>query len=615
MSNNHYYTPIELQDLYLHFISKLDFSIEDLTTDKDCTIKFYPDSENEPGKKQDIQYELCEKYERDFIGKTLLNIKQDGFESHFNSHDWIKIYKHVFQHTELINTQNIGAIKAWHFFSLYFREAFNNPLITPEDYNLQLKHFIAILIFNGCELEAKCIHQFLQLASKIQSNNFTVIDSQKVANMLGGVFYTALKIEGRNAPFKLLDLQDVQQFLYIQNLKKMSGVLKFIIEDAFYEQNFNKNIYTEFLIIGKRIENMPELSPRNEDMVNDERLPDESFIQKFKLKCSTDEQGDNQLPLNQMANLKISRKRVVSPERVIQEDASVKVSFSDDALMKRTRRINEEDEIKLSPDKKEKSNLDLRRKYMAASRSLGDKLEKKCKDDFETIQHYNIFSHSDGERRDKLERKASKKNLSSSASAILDEERKNMFSSKETSPRLEGETRKESLHKERSLSPVHERRKIRIRHESSSSPETEKRKLFTSKERSLSPDPERRLFRSKNEISSSPDSGKRTSSIPKSRSLSPDIERRQLHLSQETGSGPEAQTRKKFLSKGHNLSPEIERRCLNISQETTPNLENERRQELIFSLGAGSAGASTEINQRIVLEEKDKTQVDKLLFK
>src|SRR5690606_22644393 len=126
-----------------------------------------------------------------------------------------------------------------------------------------------------------------------------------------------------------------------------------------------------------------------------------------------------------------------------------------------------------------------RRKYMAASRSLGDTLEKKCKDDFETIQHYNIFRYSDGERRDNLERKASKKNLSSSASAILDEERKNMFSSKETSPRLEGEKRKESLYKERSLSPVHERRKIHIRHESSPSPDREKRKLFTNKECSL----------------------------------------------------------------------------------------------------------------------------------
>lgn len=550
MSNNHYYTPNDLNDFFMYMLPKIDFTLEALTTDIGCSIVFPFDLQEGVCDFYEAELDVYKNNEKIFINDILLKTKQRDFKNIYNPHDWVKIYKHAFQHTELVNKYNVEAMLAWHVFSTYFREAVQNDLIGPEKYTLQLKHFMAILAFNQSELEAQCVHQFLHLASKIASNPLTQIDSQKVGNMLGGVFYTALKVEGIHRSFKLSSLDKVQQISYMENVQKISKVLKFIIEDSFFEKEFNRNDYVQFLIVEKPIATPRQENSRIGDFSDEERLPDELFIEKFKLNSSLE--VNKELPIDEFRALHISDKRHSRAENFSQDDACLKVSFSDDCLLSSLKRSTPLEEGNCSP------KTEMKRKYMSGSSSLGeklDKLEKKGKGDFEIIGRFNVFTKSDGEKNSELEKKNKNASLFSN-SASPDIERRKIGSSKE-----------------RSLSPDAERRKLRPNKERSLSPDAERRKLGTSKELSLSSDSERKKGRISKELSISPDVERRKLHISKERSLSPDAERRKPRLSKEASLERERSQVifSRRLSKSEDTSPRIITRIIGEGQKKLPN--------------------------------------------
>ena len=575
LSNNHYYTPYDLEHLFYYMFSRIDFTVEGLTTDIGCSFSFSP--KKEPGIFQGADFEYYEQNEKKIISDVILKIQQDDFENTYNSHDWIKMYKHVFQHTELINYSNPQIMKSWHYFSTYFREACKNDLIGPDEYNLQLKHFISMLILNNSELEARCIHQFLQLASKIYSNEFTIIDSNKVANMLGGVFYGSLKIEGIHRSFKLTDLDRIQQVSYVDNVQKISKILRYIIEDPFFHQDFNKHNYANFLIIGKTSPSSPEESPRIEVALVSEKLPDPSFIKSFKLKNSLGDDDESTLSIEDFKALKISERRRATPECFSQAECGVRVSFSDESLLKRSERISLYNENNLKPERNngiEKTRSgEFKRKYLSYSRSFdekSDRVQNRQKDDIESKKAI-VYRKSDGERASDSDTKS-----------------KNMlflYSSATTSSNV--------------------------------SPETERRHLRSSKETSpneadMSPDSGRRPRRLSKEISLSPESGRRKV-LSKDNSLSPMIERRKLR-SKETSPSPETERRNIVLSNEASLSPNYPRRMRRLSNEISPSPETERR-ELTFSSGSNSGNTTPEITKRILPEEKKEYPSKGVIFK
>lgn len=605
MSSNHYYTPIDLQALFSYIISKIDFTVEGLSTDTGCSIVFYPPKEQRSEKQseeiKESDPDFYEKHEKKFISETFLKIKQENFENKYNSHDWIKIYKHTFQHTEFVNMKNEKIMQSWYYFSNYFRMGCKNELITPEEYNIQLKHFISMLIFHGAELEAKCIHQFLHLAFKIQSNERTMIDSKKVANMLGGIFYNALKIEGIHRPFKLNDLNHDHQLSYVGNIKKTSKVLKYIIEDPFFEQDFNKYQYTEFLIIGEISPRSPQESPRIKVISSDDRLPDESFIRKFKLNSSCNEETTEELLIEKMKGLNLSRRRSEA-DKYSREDSSVKGSFSDGSLLKRSQRINLYDERSLSPERNDKmarsDSIDLKRKGLSSScspRIKGDKLEKK------RSQYFNVYRKSDGERNVELENINAKAQLFSidsttSSKFSLNDERRSRNKNIESSLSPEMAKRKQFLSKKSSLSSIFDKKNLDLPKETTPSPETGKRILRINSEDNLSPDSQKNKLNSSKEISFSPEIERRKSLSSKERSLSPIKERTTLRKSKETSRSPDQGRRKTLLSKYASSSPEVERR------------------DLIFSSESNSGSTTPEPMKRVVLEE-NKEPLNKTIFK
>jgi hypothetical protein len=532
VSNNHYYTPIDLQNIFLYMFSKIDFTVEGLTTDTGCSISFYP--EKETGTFDEPEFDFYEQFEKMFISDVLLKIKQGDFENTYNSHDWIKIYKHVFQHTELINFQSSNIMQSWHYFSTYFRDAGKNVLIGPDEYNLQLKHLISRLIFNNAELEAKCIHEFLLMASKIYSNDSTIIDSKKVANMLGGVFYSALKIEGIHRSFKLIELDKTQQISYVNNVQKVSKVLSYIIEDPFFHQEFNKHNYADFLIVGKITPDSPEENPRVKFSLDKEKLPDSAFIKSFKLKSSHGDDTGKILSIEDFKALRISEKRSSQSEYLFQEESNLKVSFSEECLLKRSPNI----ELYVDPILKSEmhgevektANFDIKKKYLSYSRSLDEKtskLEKKL----------TAYRKSDGDKSSNAEIKNEKilsfsSGATTSNSVSPDCEKRKLFSSQETSPSPEVERKKVGLNKEDDLSPEIRRRRLSSSKEMSPGAEPGTRKKRLNKDKSLSPVNERRKVRSSRDVTPSPETERRKPRLSIETSLSPEIERRELTFSQ-----------------------------------------------------------------------------------
>ncbi len=529
VSNNHYYTPNDLHDLFIYMFKKIDFTVEDLTTDTGCSMVFSPPPEEKTSKFYEAEFEFYENHEKNFISDVILKTKQNNFEHTYNSHDWVKIYKHAFQHTELVNKDNEEAMVAWHLFSTYFRDACKNNLIAPEQYNLQLKHFMAVLAFNKSELEAKCIHQFLHLASKIYSNQFTKIDSEKVANMLGGVFYTALKIEGIHRPFKLSELDKTQQQSYMENVQKISKVLRYVIEDPFFAKEFNKKQYADFLIVEKPTPISPHETPRIEVLLDEDKLPDESFMLKFKLNSSLEISKD--LPIDEFRALHISEKRRSSADNSSKDESGLKVSFSEECLLERPKRrsvCDENTESQQRNDRIEKTpSKEIKKRYIPGSSSLGEKpdqLEIKRKNDFEPKQQGNLLSKSDGDKGADLERKD--KSLLFSSSSNPEIKKNKLRSSKEISP--DTEIRKTPSNKDLSLSPNADIKKRRLSKDVGLSPDALRKKLRSSKERSLSPDTERRKRRTSKDVSAEPERQElifsRRSS--KSEEASPEIEKR-----------------------------------------------------------------------------------------
>lgn len=528
--------------------SKIDFTVEGLTTDTGCSISFYP--EKETGSCHEPEFDFYEQFERMFISDVILKIKQGGFENTYNAHDWIKIYKHVFQHTELINFQSSNIMQSWHYFSTYFRDAGKNVLIGPDEYNLQLKHFISRLIFNNAELEAKCIHEFLLVASKIYLNDSTMIDSKKVANMLGGVFYSALKIEGIHRSFKLTELDKVQQASYVTNVQKISKVLSYIIEDPFFHQEFNKHIYAGFLIVGKITPDSPEENPRVKFSLDKEKLPDSAFIKSFKLKSSHGDDTGKLLSIEDFKALRISEKRTSESEFFPQQESNVKVSFSDEALLKRSPRIELYGDLTSNSEINERnektSNFNIKKKYLSYSRSLDEKtstLEKRL----------NVYRKSDGDKASNMELK-NEKTLSLSSGVTT---------SNSVSP--DNEKRKLFINKETSLSPDVERKKIILNNEEDLGPERRSRRLSSSKETSPSETRKKRLSKDK--------------------SFSPINDRRKLKSSREITPSPETERRKLRCSTDTSLSPGTERRELTFissinndisSENSTPEIKKER---------------------------------------
>lgn len=605
MSNNHYYTAIDLQNLFSYMISKIDFTVEELTTDTGCSIVFYPPKEQGSEKANEDDPDFYEKSEINFISETFLNIKKEIFENKYNSHDWIKIYKHAFQHTKFICTNNPKTMESWYYFSNYFRMACKNELITPKEYNIQLKHFLSQLIFHGAELEAKCIHQFLHLAFKIHSNESTIIDSKKVANMLGGIFYNALKIEGIHRPFKLNDLNQDHQLSYVENIKKTSKVLKYIIEDPFFEQDFNKHNYTEFLIIGEISPRTIQESPRIKVTLGDDRLPDESFIRKFKLNSSGNEETTEAFLIEKMKGLNLSRRKSEA-DKYSREDANVKGSFSDGSLLRRSQRINLYDESSLSPGKNDKMTRSdssiFKKKNLSSScspRIKEDRLEKK------RSRYFDLGRKSDGEPNVELENISEKTPLFSvsvdsttSSRFSLDDERKGRSKNKEASSSPEVAKRKDLLNKKSSFSLMSDKKNLELTKETTPSPETGRRILLINSEDNLSPDSQKRKLRSSKETSLSPETGRRKNLSSKERSLSPIRERSKLRSSKETSRSPDQGRRKTLLSKYASSSPEVERRALIFSSESN----------------SGSTRPTPEPITRVVLEE-NKESPNKTVFK
>lgn len=241
MPNSRHYTSNEVKNLFDYAFEKIDFiKAEGLTRDTGCT--------------RDIEH-TNDEYIKSVIQKiTGTETEKDTLKNTHNSHDWVKIIKHVFQNSQIINFQNINIFKEWKEFSTYSRKAFaeKENIEKSKEYVSELKKFMAKLINHGAVEEVNCIHNTLHLAYKVFTNDTTKVNtSEKVANMLGGMFYDALQLEGIVKSFTMFQLDGIQVEEYVQRVRQCSSFLKEIIEDPLFSNAFKKTDYAQYLIIPK----------------------------------------------------------------------------------------------------------------------------------------------------------------------------------------------------------------------------------------------------------------------------------------------------------------------------------------------------------------------------
>lgn len=237
MPNSRYYTSQDVKSIFEYALTKINPSEKGLTRDTGCS--------NDINARDD-------EYVKTII-KKITGPDKDNFEEKMNSHDWVKMLKHVFQNGQIINFENIQVFKEWKKFSEYSRGAFaekENPERIIE-YVFEFKKFMAKLIYHGALEEANCIHHFLYLGNKVFSQDSTPNkenNSEKVASMLADTFYDGLQLEGMVKNFKLTELDTIQANEYIQRVQQSSRFLKNVIEDPLFAKEFNAESYVEFLI-------------------------------------------------------------------------------------------------------------------------------------------------------------------------------------------------------------------------------------------------------------------------------------------------------------------------------------------------------------------------------
>ena len=238
MPNSRHYTSADLKNIFDYAFTKINFTEEGLTRDTGCTNGL------------DLR---DDKYVMGII-QTISGNNRDDFNDIHNSHDWVKMLKHVFQNGKIIDFQNLSIFKEWKEFSVYSRDAFANKENheKPKQYVLELKKFMAKLINHGAIEEVNCIHHMLHLAYRLFTEDLTQTNtSEKVASMLGGIFYDGLQLEGIIKSFTLLELATIQQGGYIQRVQQCSHFFKDIIEDPLFSQKFNKKDYVKYLMMPK----------------------------------------------------------------------------------------------------------------------------------------------------------------------------------------------------------------------------------------------------------------------------------------------------------------------------------------------------------------------------
>lgn len=246
MPNSRFYTSADVKNLFDYALTKIDFTVPELTRDTACTHGL------------DL---LNDQYITKIIQE--ISMKTYAFEDQYNSHDWVKILKHVFQNGQIINYQNIEVFKEWKEFSTYSRNIFmekekiqnsgnGGNVEKAKEYVLELKKFMAKLIHHGTVEEINCIHSMLNLANTIFTQDITKVNtSEKVAHMLGGVFYDGLQLEGIVKSFTFFEIDSIQSKEYMQRIHKCSSFLKEVIEDSLFSQDFNKFYYVQYLATPK----------------------------------------------------------------------------------------------------------------------------------------------------------------------------------------------------------------------------------------------------------------------------------------------------------------------------------------------------------------------------
>ncbi len=275
MPNSRHYTSEEVKSIFDYALTKIDFTEEGLTRDTGCT--------------NGIQH-TDDKYVEKVI-QSITEPENNDFEDILNSHDWVKILKHVFQNGQIINFENISVFKEWREFSAYSRKAFEEKenLEKSKEYVAEFKKFMAKLINHGSVKEANCIHLMLHLAYKTFTEDKSKTNtSETVASMLGGMFYDALQLEGIVKSFTFFELDSIQIKEYRQRVKQCSSFLKDVLEDTLFSGEFKKTDYAQYLVTPKleivecdRTEKKYLRKPRSVSLENTKTL-DPEFIDAFK---------------------------------------------------------------------------------------------------------------------------------------------------------------------------------------------------------------------------------------------------------------------------------------------------------------------------------------------
>jgi hypothetical protein len=221
MPNERYYSPSVINTIMSYALNQIDFSTSELTRDTGCSLDLT----------------LTKEFIHD-IAIKIYNPQHQTLLSSYNSHDWAKIVKHIFQNGQIIDFTNEGAMITWHQFAKTSRAYCGNPE-NPSKYSWLFKEFIAELIRYKSIEQAECIHKLLFFAHKVYSAPKTTMSNKAIGAMLSAVMYDGLQLDGITRSITRDNLPEIQQKIYIEHIKNIAVLLGDMIKETFYSVEFN----------------------------------------------------------------------------------------------------------------------------------------------------------------------------------------------------------------------------------------------------------------------------------------------------------------------------------------------------------------------------------------